>query len=192
MPRVSLNVAHQDVQWLRLVDGMLVLVTIMALAGSGYGWWRISTVTAEAEQFEHAAARVAGDAQVLVKETSTGRGRIVKERVAHLIAEVTLANSLPASQAFSWTQFLTDLEETLPSGVLLATVSVDFHTTVITLTGNASTLALLTDLITALERHPAFREVVLSQHRLHDEQGQAPRTDFTLSVHYQLQQMAPS
>jgi Tfp pilus assembly protein PilN len=105
--------------------------------------------------------------------------------------EVGFAKQLADQRAFSWTRMLSDLEEAVPPSVSLGSVALTPRESIVTLNGSALTLKDVTAFVNALENHRAFRDVVLSQHRVKEstkEEGhhyrQRPAVEFTLTVTY--------
>jgi Tfp pilus assembly protein PilN len=92
---------------------------------------------------------------------------------------VAFANQVITKRAFSWTRFLSDLEEAVPPRVAIHNIRLDFKDSMITLSGSALTLQDLTTLIIGLEDHRAFKDAILGRHQVQDNS-----LDFTLTVRY--------
>ncbi len=97
--------------------------------------------------------------------------------------EVGLANQLLAKRSFSWTQFLTGLEEAIPQRVSIKSVRLDPCIAVIHLTGAAVTVEDVTGLALKLQHHPVFSDPVLGQHHT----GGDGFVEFALSLKYRPQ-----
>lgn len=97
--------------------------------------------------------------------------------------EVGLANQLLAKQNFSWTQFLSGLEEAIPQRVSIKSVRLDPGSSLIHLNGAATSVEDVTALALKLQNHPVFRDPVLGQH--HD--GSDGLVEFDLSLKYHQQ-----
>jgi len=97
-----------------------------------------------------------------------------------LPSEVSLANQLLAKRNFSWTQFLTGLEEAIPSRVAIKSVRLDPGSAFIHLTGAALTVEDVTALALKLQHHPVFHDPVLGQHHA----GADGLVEFDLSLKY--------
>jgi Tfp pilus assembly protein PilN len=78
--------------------------------------------------------------------------------------EVTFVNTIRTHQSFSWTQFLNDLEATVPEKISMDSVTLNFKDATIALQGSAATLNDLNLFVDELENHRAFHHVVLSRH----------------------------
>jgi len=100
-----------------------------------------------------------------------------------LPAEVALANQLLAKRKFSWTLFLSGLEEVIPARVSIKGVRLDPGSTMIHLTGAAVTVEDITGLTLKLQSHPVFHEPVLGQHHI----GSDGLVEFDLKLKYRPQ-----
>ena len=81
-----------------------------------------------------------------------------------LPAEVSLANQLLAKRNFSWTKFLSGLEEAIPPRVSIRGVRLDPGSAVIHINGAAATVEDVTALTLSLQTHPVFHDPELGQH----------------------------
>ncbi|MER3422042.1 MAG: hypothetical protein C4293_01215, partial [Nitrospiraceae bacterium] len=147
----------------------------------------------QAGQHEEAAQRVEALTRKFVDQAKRAGIDLTEDRKTRLSQEVAFANRLLEQQAFSWTRFLGDLEEAVPPHVSIRSVALNFKDSVITLNGEALTLKDVTELVNGLENHSAFRNVVLSQHRvkertagqsMSDLLGEQGTVEFLLTVVY--------
>jgi hypothetical protein len=97
-----------------------------------------------------------------------------------LPSEVSLANQLLAKRSFSWTQFLSGLEQAIPQRVSIKSVRLDPGSAMIHLIGAAVTVEDVTALTLTLQNHPVFRDPVLGQHHT----GGDGFVEFDLSLKY--------
>lgn len=100
--------------------------------------------------------------------------------IQRLPAEVALANELLAKRNFSWTRFLSELEEAIPSRVAIKSVRFDPGSSAIQLKGAALTVEDVTALAFKLQNHPVFTDPVLGQHHA----GSEGLVEFDLSLTY--------
>jgi len=100
-----------------------------------------------------------------------------------LPSEVELANQLLARRNFSWTKFLSGLEEAIPQRISIKSVRLDPRSTTIHLTGAALTVEDVTTLALKLQNHPVFHDPVLGEHH----SGREGLVEFDLSLKYQAQ-----
>jgi Tfp pilus assembly protein PilN len=101
-----------------------------------------------------------------------------------LPGEVDLANQLLSKRNFSWTQFLSGLEEAIPARVSIKSVRLDPGSAVIHMTGAAVTVEDVTALTLKLQSHPVFHDPVLGQHHA----GSDGLVEFDLKLKYRPQE----
>ena len=82
-----------------------------------------------------------------------------------LPAEVALANQLLEKRTFSWTMFLTGLEQAIPPRLAISSVRLEAGGSLVHLTGAAVSLEDITEFTVGLQEHPKFKDPVLAQHR---------------------------
>lgn len=121
--------------------------------------------------------------QQLIAE-ARGEGIDLSEpALGQLPSEVALANQLLAKRNFSWTQFLSGLEEAIPVRVSIRGVRLDPASAVIHMTGAAVTVEDVTALTLRLQSHPVFHDPVLGQHHI----GGDGLVEFDLKLKYRPQ-----
>jgi len=81
-------------------------------------------------------------------------------------AEVTLANYLLEKRTVSWTAFLAGLEEAVPERLAINGIRLDPASSIVHLTGVASSLDDVTALTVGLQHQSLFKDPVLAQHRV--------------------------
>ena len=97
-----------------------------------------------------------------------------------LSAEVALANQLLARRTFSWTTFLSELEQVTPPRLALTSVRLDQSSKTVQLTGTAVSLEDITAFTAGLQDHVTFKDPVLAQHRV----GSSGLVEFDVTVRY--------
>lgn len=97
-----------------------------------------------------------------------------------LPAEVELANQLLEKRTFSWTKFLSGLEQAIPPQLALSSIRLDAGGTTVHLTGTAMSLEDITAFTIGLQDHPSFKDPVLAQHRA----GINGQVEFDVTLHY--------
>lgn len=100
--------------------------------------------------------------------------------LSRLTFEVELANQLLEKRVFSWTKFLTELEQAVPPRLALSSVRLDQAGTAVRLTGNAMSLEDITAFTVGLQSHATFKDPVLAQHRA----GSSGFVEFDVTVQY--------
>ena len=122
--------------------------------------------------------------QQLLKEAQAAGIDLSEAALRRLPAEVALANQLLAKRNFSWTHFLSGLEEVIPPRVSIKGVRLDPASAVIHMTGAAATVEDVTALTLKLQSHPVFHDPVLGQHHL----GSDGLVEFDLKLKYRPQE----
>lgn len=110
--------------------------------------------------------RVRQQDQQLLAEARQEEIDISDAALQQLPAEVALANQLLEKRTFSWTKFLTGLEQAIPSRLALSSIRLDTGGTIVHLTGTAISLEDITAFTVGLQDHPIFKDPVLAHHRV--------------------------
>src|ERR687898_42484 len=104
--------------------------------------------------------------QQLIDEARAAGIDLSEAALRQLPGEVALANQLLTKRNFSWTLFLSGLEEAIPPRVSIKSVRLDPASAVIHMTGAAVTVEDVTGFTLKLQAHPVFHDPVLGQHHL--------------------------
>jgi hypothetical protein len=118
--------------------------------------------------------------QQLIDEARAAGIDLSEAALRQLPGEVALANQLLTKRNFSWTQFLSGLEEAIPARVSIKSVRLDPASAVIHMTGAAVTVEDVTGFTLKLQSHPVFHDPVLGQHHL----GGDGMVEFDLMLKY--------
>ena len=165
------------------VCAALALVSLLLVGLIAWSVRDARAIRAQAVDVEQALARVQEqDRQVQLRGQMEGVD-LSDAAMERLTAQVAFANDLIAKRAFSWTRFLSDLEDTVPPHVSIGSIRLDFKDAVIAMSGSALSLKDLTAFIISLEDHRAFKDAHLLQHRVQDNDV----VEFSLTVRYQSQ-----
>jgi len=196
LPRLRLPLTARGFGVLRAAQAIMSLVIAGGIGAAVWFWAESRILRAAAVPYEAATQRIIGITANYVKQAKLAGYDLSDERLTGLEQEVSFANQMVAKRAFSWTRFLTDLEDAVPPRVSISSVALGFKdgASTITLTGSALMLRDLTALVNGLENHAAFRHVVLSHHRIQGpperadgtsrEQAGARRVEFGLTATY--------
>lgn len=163
---------------------LLLLVTALGL-GIWVSWSAAEALFAFRDLHEIQARldQARAQDQQLITE-ARGEGIDLSEAaLRQLPGEVALANQLLAKRNFSWTQFLSGLEEVIPARVSIKGVRLDPGSAVIHMTGAAVTVEDVTALTLKLQSHPVFHDPVLGQHHI----GGDGLVEFDLKLKYRPQ-----
>jgi len=188
LPALHLPLTATGFSLLRALQWGLTFVIAGSATVALWFWWDSRMIAELAAQRASAAERVQETNRQFVQQASQAGMNLSEARATELGHQVTFVNRLTEQRAFSWTRFLSDLEEAVPPHISISSVALDFKETVITLNGTALTLKDLTTLVNKLETHAAFRNVVLSQHRVQEPsargESNAPGKDETRTVEF--------
>lgn len=132
--------------------------------------WRIREELTQVEQ---------QDRQLVAEATQEGID-LSERAMQQLPAEVALANQLLEKRTFSWTAFLTGLEQAIPPRLALTSVRLEAGSSLVRLTGSAGSLEDLTAFTVSLQDHPKFKDPVLAKHRV----GEHGLVEFDVTVRY--------
>ena len=130
-------------------------------------------VEAELERGRHLDQAVMAEARNEGIDLSEGA-------LKRLSSEVDLANQLLEKRTFSWTTFLTELEQAIPPRLALTSVRLDQAGKTVQLTGTAMSLEDITAFTVGLQNHVTFKDPVLAQHRV----GSSGLVEFDVTVQY--------
>ncbi len=154
---------------------LLGAAIVQAVAWQG-GVRRLGELEAGIRRVEQAASRLAVPAG---PAGSAG---------APLEASVAAINDLLARKAFSWTGFLTDLEEAVPPRIAIHRITPRWQgerpENLVDLAGEAASLQDLAALIMALEQAPQFGEAFLTHQQMRPENTDTGVVEFSLHVRY--------
>lgn len=132
------------------------------------------TIAAELDRVRRQDDRLVAEARQEGIDLSEGA-------LQRLPAEVALANQLLEKRMFSWTKFLTGLEQAMPPRLALSSVRLDTGDATVHLMGTAVSLEDITTFTVGLQDHPMFKDPALAQHRV----GMNGLVEFDITLRYQ-------
>lgn len=156
-----------------VASALLALGIVWNCAQAVMGYREVGNMRAELERVRQQ------DGQLLAEASQEGID-LSEAALRHLPTEVVLANQLLEKRMFSWTQFLTGLEQAIPPRLALSSVRLDAGGTNVHLTGTAMALEDITAFTVGLQDHPTFKDPVLAQHRV----GQNGLVEFDVTLRY--------
>jgi Tfp pilus assembly protein PilN len=179
-PPFRINLGTNRRPYLVPLRGGLILLSIIFTALISWELHQTDTIHDKVAATELSLARVREQDERLVAQAKADSLDLSETRLQKLPQEVAFVNQLIAKRAFSWTDFLNDLEAAVPSGVAIQNIRLDVKNSSIAMGGSARSLKHLTSLIISLEDHAAFQDAILGQHRTLD----SGLVDFMLTVRY--------
>lgn len=138
------------------------------------------SVHQEIQMIEAELDRVRQLDRTLMKEAEREGIDLSEEALKRLPFEVELANQLLEKRTFSWTKFLTELEQAIPPRLALSSVRLDQSGQTVELAGTAISLEDITAFTVGLQDHTTFKDPVLAQHRV----GSNGLVEFDVTVQY--------
>ncbi len=164
--------------------GLLGLVSTIA-AAIVWDLNQIWTAQDEVKEITVALQRVREQDRAFVAESAKEGIDLSEAALQRLPAEVALANQLLEKRVFSWTRFLTELEQAIPPRLAINSIRLDPSSSVIQLNGAAFSVEDVTALTLAMQDHPTFKDPVLGQHR---DAGNG-LVEFDLTLRYRPQRL---
>lgn len=146
----------------RAALGIAALVLGLMIVRTSLEAWRMHE---EIALLQSAVDKVlAQDRQVIAAALKEGVG-LSESSLQRLTSEIAFANQLIDKRSFSWTRFLTELEEAIPEKLSVISIRLEPGTSQVHLTGSAHSFEDVTAFMLGIERHPTFKHPVLGQHR---------------------------
>lgn len=162
----QINLSHQYRPM--VVPLRLLLITACVLLALGIFWnlRQMSLVYQECRIIEAELDRVRQQDRDLIAEARHEGIDLSEEALKKLPFEVQLANQILEKRTFSWTRFLTELEQAIPSHLALISVRLDQTGTMVRLKGTATSFEDITTFTVGLQDHVIFKDPILAQHRV--------------------------
>jgi hypothetical protein len=156
-----------------LLSALLCLVMVWDLRQA----WKVHEENAT---MAGALARVQEEDHELLAKVRRDGMDLSDAAIQLLPKEVAFANQLIAKRGFSWTRFLSELEQSIPPRIAVNSIRLDPSNSVVHLTGSALNLEDITALTVMFQDHARFKDPVLGQHR---DAGNG-LVEFDLSLRY--------
>lgn len=193
-PSLHLPLTDPALAILRATQWGLLVLTVACVGATAWLWDDAQSILEQARNYEQATQRIEATSRTFVRDAEAAGINLSEARAKTIAHEVAVANRLLQTRAFSWTQFLNDLEETVPRNISIGSIAIDFKEMKSTITGTAASLKDVTAFVDTLEAHSAFQNVVLAQHRLQEEDekdhrmmnpaNERPMVSFGMTVAY--------
>jgi len=194
VPRVHINLSAPGVNYLRLTQFGLNLLTVGALTLTASFWWLGSTLNQQIDVLENQVSSVKAANEQLVTQAKIAGLDLSYQAIQNIPPQVTFVKQVRERVGFSWTQLLSDLETAIPPDITMNSVSLDEKTDTILLQGSAKSLPDLNRLIHQLDKHAAFQNVMLSQHASKNKKDaqEDPPIMFSLKASYASKHLTPN
>ena len=186
-PRLHISLIAPGIQRLSHAQRVLTYLTLVCLGLTGGLWWYGQSLDQQTASLQTQIETLdQTNQEMMIKANSQGFD-LSENRRQELPKEVTFVDIIRTHQSFSWTQFLNDLEATVPQKISMDSVTLNFKDATIALQGSAATLKDLNLFVDELENHPAFHHVVLSRHSQKSKKKNKKHSfvAFTMKVSYE-------
>lgn len=168
VPSLRLTAVPSPVRTLYAVQWSLVGITLLSVGLTGWWWQESQDLGVMAERYDTAAART----EMLNRQFDVQLARegltLPGDEIAIVQGKIAFANQLAGKRAFSWTRLLSELEETVPEHVSIASVKLDFQQSNIVIDGLARNLQDVNAFVQTLQGHQAFQKALLSKHEMRE------------------------
>ncbi len=158
-----------------LISGCIGLLLAIA-----WNIWQGVLIYEESQIIEAELERVRQLDHLVIAEARNEGIDLSEGALKRLSSEVDLANQLLEKRTFSWTTFLTELEQAIPPHLSLTSIHLDQAGKTVQLTGTATDLEEVTAFTVGLQNHATFKNPVLAQHRV----GSSGLVEFDVTVQY--------
>ena len=153
---------------------------ILLVIGICWNLWQATITYYESLTIQAELDQVRQQSLDLIAEARHEGIDLSEEALKKLPFEVELANQLLEKRTFSWTKFLTELEQAIPAHLALSSVRLDQAGTMVRLTGTAMSLEDITAFTVGLQNHATFKDPILAQHRV----GPNGLVEFDVTLQY--------
>ena len=186
IPRARISLSAPGIKHLSLAQFSLKAITGICLALSLTFWWVGTNVHKEIDAIENQIYQISNQTQDVVAQANAHGMDLSNQAIQQIPKHISFIKQVRNRVGFSWTQLLTDLESAVPKKLMMSTVSLDEKTNSVSLNGSTPSLKELTRLMHQLEKHPAFHDVILTQHAKKTKKGKGKRSFvvFSMKVSY--------
>jgi type II secretory pathway component GspD/PulD (secretin) len=160
--------------------GVLLLISVLLCLVMVWDLRQAWNIGEEIEAMAGTLARVQEQDRELLAKVGREGMDLSDPAIQLLPKEVAFANQLIAKRGFSWTRFLSELEQSIPPRIAVNSIRLDPSNSVVHLTGSALNVEDVTALTVMFQDHARFKDPVLGQHR---DAGNG-LVEFDLSLRY--------
>jgi len=162
--RIDINFASRDYLLGRKAYAVLLLCIIVAAAVFGVCFGMYRSAVSDARLLGQGVAREEKRLADLDRRLMEIKKTVNASEVAAASKEAEFANEAIIRRTFSWTAFLGRIEEVVPNGVAITSVTPNFSTLDVDIAGTASDIASLTDFVSRLTASQYFEDIPPSFH----------------------------
>jgi len=157
--RVSVNFASREYIIARKVYLSLLAGAVLLVGLFGYQY---SIYASSQEQYSMLQAMLAKEdaleANIMDRYKKASEG-VTRDEINKTISEADFANEVLIKKSFSWTQFLNRIEKLIPRGVGVNTISPDFKSLYVDISGSADNMDKLLEFIDTMTKSEYFEDL---------------------------------
>ena len=142
---------------LSLYLGMMILIVLIGIDLRQFYEMKESEAA-----FDARIGRVLNEKRQIQQEIGKMGRNTSEDAIKSMQKEIQLINQLLRQKSFSWTSFLSDLENRVPSNLSVARIQPDFNSGQVVLGGAAPSLKEVTEFVGRLQKDP-FEDAFLMQ-----------------------------
>jgi len=187
VPRVHIKLSAPGLNHLTLTQFGLKAIIALGLTLTLSFWWIGTTIKEQINAIENQTQRIITQTRQVIDQAKITGIDLSDQAIQKIPQQVSFVKQVRERVGFSWTTLLTDLESSVPKRIIMNAVSLDEKTNTVLLSGSAQSLKDLNLLIHQLEKHQAFRDVILTQHANKKKKGAKgqPYIVFSMKVFYE-------
>jgi len=182
LDRFNINLSSGDHLKRRAILFTLYLAMAVVIVLIGVDLARLNEMRESEAAFEARIGRVLNEQRALQEEIGRLGRRVSDDAIKAMRNEIHLINQLLHQKSFSWTVFLSDLEERVPAKLSVARIQPDFNSRQVILGGSAPSLKEVTEFIGRLQQTP-FEEPFL-MHQEESEKDGKKEVNFSIRFKY--------
>jgi Tfp pilus assembly protein PilN len=182
LDRFNINLSSGDDLKRRVILLTLYLAMVIVAALIGFDLMRLNEMEESKAAFDARIDRVLSEQRELQEEIGKMGRRVSDDAMKAMQSEIQLINQLLRQKSFSWTAFLSDLEERVPAKLSVARIQPDFNTGQVLLGGAAPSLKEVTEFVGRLQQDP-FEGAFLMQQEELDQDGKK-EVNFSIRFKY--------
>jgi len=162
--RISINFASREYLFLRKVYALLALLVLVSLALFSYNLNEYSGASGREAAVQHKIQVREKDLADLKKKLADLKTASAASEVKDASKQALFANQVIAKRAFSWTTFMNRMEEVVPDGIAVMSISPDFVTLDVNISGQAADMATFAEFFDRITKSRYFEDLPPSFH----------------------------
>lgn len=161
---------------------MLMVIVLIGIDLMKLDEMKLDEMKQSEAAFDARIGRVLNEKRQLQEEIGKMGRNVSEDAIKAMASEVQLINRLLGQKSFSWTAFLSDLEERVPSKLSVSRIQPDFNSGQVLLGGSAPSLKEVTEFVGRLQKDP-FEDPFLMEQEEHERDGKK-EVNFSIRFKY--------